>query len=210
MTRSLLTAAVAATALLLAVPLSALAQTQAQQHHDQDEGGSAAPPAPSTGTMQGRQQVSPSGGAQMPMMGSEEDEKDMMDCPMMAQMMRMHPEMKSQMMAMHPEMMAMMHKRMGADGRMMMEDGSGSGMMMRQGGMGLDSGVVTPIQHLSIDDVRDFFEHRLRQIGNDRLKLGNVTETDADGITVEIVTVEDSLVDRLAVDRHSGVIQRVQ
>ena len=79
-----------------------------------------------------------------------------------------------------------------------------------QGGMSLSSGVVTPIQHLSIDDVRDFFEHRLRQIGNDRLKLGNVTETDADGITVEIVTVEDSLVDRLAVDRHSGVIQRVQ
>jgi hypothetical protein len=154
----------------------------------------------------------------MPMMDGNAAEMGMMDCPMMAQMMRMHPGMMSQMMRMHPEMMAMMHgqKRPGGemmgrdpDSEMMMQGGR-SGMMMRPGGMGLDAGIVTVIQHLSTDDVRHYFQHRLTQIGNDRLKLGEVAETNDDLITVDIVTVDNSLVDRLEVDRHSGAFQRAQ
>jgi hypothetical protein len=83
-------------------------------------------------------------------------------------------------------------------------------MMMRQGAMSLDDGVVRPIQHLSVDDARHHFEHRLKLLGNDRLKLGEVTQADEDTIIVDIVTVDDSLVDRLEVERHSGRIQRAQ
>lgn len=143
----------------------------------------------------------------------------MMDCPMMAQMMRMHPGMMAQMMRMHPDLMAMMHGQQQPGGEMMgpgagsgtmMGQGSGSGMMTRPGGMALDLGIVRPIEHLSADDVRHYFQHRLRQIGNDRLKLGEVAEAGDELITVEIVTVDDSLVDRLEVDRHSGGIERAQ
>jgi len=192
-------AALAATALLLAAPLPALAQAQGQeQHHVQSDSGTAAPPAPEPGTMQRMPQGSMSGGGTMPMMGGGGTGMGMMDCPMMSQMMDMHPEM-----------MSMLQGRMGA-GDGMMGQGGGPGMMMRQGAMDLDAGVVTPIQHLSTDDVRHYFEHRLKAMGNDRLKLGEVMQTDDDTITVDIVTVEDSLVDRLEVDRHSGQIHRAQ
>jgi hypothetical protein len=43
--------------------------------------------------------------------------------------------------------------------------------------------------------------------GNDRLKLGKVEQVDDDTITVEIVTVDGSLVNKLAVDRHTGRTQ---
>jgi len=93
---------------------------------------------------------------------------------------------------------------------MTMGPGARSDMMMRPGGMGLGSGIVKPMQHLSTDDVRHYFQHRLTQIGNDRLKLGEVAETNDELITVDIVTVDNSLVDRLEVDRHSGAFQRAQ
>lgn len=235
MTKPLLTAAVAVAALLLAAPFPALAQMQGQQQHSaQDQGGSA-PPATSAPGMAGPRTMGPgmmqrmpqemmpgmmSGGAQMPMMGGSASGMgmDMMNCPMMAQMMRMHPEM-----------MAMMHDGMRSGDGMMMGQGMGSGMMrghggpgammgqrggagtmMREGDLSLDTGIVTSVQHLSTDDVRDFFVHRLQRIGNDRLKLGQVTQTDEDTITAEIVTLDDSLVDRLKVDRHSGKIERTQ
>jgi hypothetical protein len=45
--------------------------------------------------------------------------------------------------------------------------------------------------------------------GNERLKVGDVTRTDDDTIVAEIVTVDDSLVQRLEIDRHSGRMQRI-
>ncbi len=206
-------------ALLLTAPLPALAQGQgAEEHHPESGPGSAAPPAQGGGEMQRMPEGTMPASGSMPMMDGNAAGMGMMDCPMMAQMMRMHPGMMSQMMRMHPEMMAMMHgqKRPGGemmgrdpDSEMMMQGGR-SGMMMRPGGMGLDAGIVTVIQHLSTDDVRHYFQHRLTQIGNDRLKLGEVAETNDDLITVDIVTVDNSLVDRLEVDRHSGAFQRAQ
>ena len=79
-----------------------------------------------------------------------------------------------------------------------------------QGAMGLGFGVVRPSQHLSIDDVRHHFEHRLEWLGNSRLKVGDVTQADENTIVAAIVTVDGSLVDRLSVDRHTGVIQRAR
>ena len=68
---------------------------------------------------------------------------------------------------------------------------------------------VVPSRHLSIDDVRHFLEHRLARRGNKRLKLGEVKEQDGDSIVADIVTVDDSLVQRLKVDRHTGVMQHI-
>ena len=40
--------------------------------------------------------------------------------------------------------------------------------------------------------------------GNQRLKLGDVKEKDADTITADVVTKDNSLVQRFVVDRHTG------
>jgi hypothetical protein len=67
---------------------------------------------------------------------------------------------------------------------------------------------VTPIQHLTVDDVSHFFRHRLERRGNKRLKLGEVVQRDEDTITAQIVTVDGSLVEVFEVDRHSGKAKR--
>jgi len=45
--------------------------------------------------------------------------------------------------------------------------------------------------------------------GNPRLKLGTIEEQNDDTIVAEILTVDDSLVQRLAIDRATGKIRRV-
>ena len=69
---------------------------------------------------------------------------------------------------------------------------------------------VVPMAHLSTDDVRHFLEHRLQMRGNKRLKVGAVTAAGEDKIVADITTVDDSLVQRLEVDRHSGMISHVE
>ncbi len=69
---------------------------------------------------------------------------------------------------------------------------------------------VVPIRHISTDDVRHYLEHRLERQGYTRLKVGPVEEKDDDTITAEIQTVDDSLVQRLEVDRHSGRMNPVE
>jgi hypothetical protein len=58
--------------------------------------------------------------------------------------------------------------------------------------------------NLSTDDVKERFEGWLTWQGNPRLKLGEVKEKDADTIEADIVTKDNSLVQRFAVDRHTG------
>ena len=58
--------------------------------------------------------------------------------------------------------------------------------------------------NLSGDSVRNYFERWLAWQGNPRLKVGDVKEKDADTIMIDIVTKDDSLVQRFAVDRHSS------
>jgi hypothetical protein len=67
---------------------------------------------------------------------------------------------------------------------------------------------VRPISHLTVEDVRHHFQHRLERRGNKRLKIGAVKKIDDNSITADIVTLDDSLVRRLKVDRHSGRISR--
>ncbi len=110
------------------------------------------------------------------------------------------------------------HGKMGRGmGSGMMGQGMmGSGMMgpgMMAPGSGMDRGHgmrVVAKADLSTDDVRHFFEDRLAMHGNKRLKVGEVTEGEDDTIVADIVTLEDSLVQRFKVDRHTGRVQRTE
>ena len=97
--------------------------------------------------------------------------------------------------------------RMGQGTRMgpgMMHGGMGPGMM--QGGMGaLFGSRVTPMMNLSTEDVRGYLTAQLDRLNNKRLKVGDIKADDG-AITADIVTVDNSLVQRLKVDRHTGAI----
>ncbi len=106
---------------------------------------------------------------------------------------------------------------MGGQGPMMGGGGMGQqGHMMGQGGMsGGEGGAMGQRwmgdhlpQDLSADTVRHILGRHIAQMGNERLKVGNVTERDEDTIVAEIVTVDDSLVQRLVIDRHTGAARR--
>ena len=61
---------------------------------------------------------------------------------------------------------------------------------------------------LSVDDVKNYFQRSLAFQGNPHVRLGNVTEKDANTITADIVTTDkEGLVQRFAVNRHNGLIQ---
>jgi len=91
-------------------------------------------------------------------------------------------------------------------GHGMMRQGNGPGMM--QGNMdrgncqyGQAATLATP---LTVDAVRANFEQHLQSRGNDRLKVGAVTEQDDNTIIAEIVTVDDSLVRKIQIDKTTG------
>jgi hypothetical protein len=97
--------------------------------------------------------------------------------------------------------------KMGQGRRAMMGKGAG----MAQGGtaQGMASILgsrVTPIMNLSVDDVQGHLSQQLNRLNNKRLKIGDV-KSDTGTITADIVTVDNSLVQRLKVDRHTGVIE---
>ena len=59
-------------------------------------------------------------------------------------------------------------------------------------------------------DSQHMMEHRVAWAGNPNLKVGKITEKDADTIVAEIVTKDGSLVRKIDVDRHTGRMQAVQ
>jgi hypothetical protein len=109
--------------------------------------------------------------------------------------------------------------RGGMMGRGMMES-MGGGMncpMMGQTMQGrvADAGMstlfgsrVVPRMKLSADDVREYLTEQIDRLGNKRLKVGKV-DADTAAITAEVVTVDNSLVQRMKVDRSSGNIEYV-
>jgi hypothetical protein len=58
--------------------------------------------------------------------------------------------------------------------------------------------------NLTADQVKTLAEARLIMQGNPRLKVGDVTEKDKDTYTVDIVTVDNSLVLSRDIDKHTG------
>lgn len=62
--------------------------------------------------------------------------------------------------------------------------------------------------NLSVDQVTSHMQRWLRARGNSHLRLGAVTEKDANTITADIVTVDkDGLVQRYDINRHTGFTQ---
>jgi len=89
--------------------------------------------------------------------------------------------------------------------------GYGPGMMQGYGyGPGFNRSDAHNNQtlNLTIDDVKSRMERWLAWRGNPRLKLGEVKEKDADTITADIVTKDNSLVQRFIVDRHTGFVRQ--
>src|SRR6266446_4259962 len=108
-------------------------------------------------------------------------------------------------------------EREGGMGSGMMQGGMGSGMMgggmpgmmgsgmMRDGTGMLFGSRVVPTMNLSVDDVRDYLNSRLDRLHNKRLKLGDVKTDDAT-ISADVVTGDNSLVQRLKINRRTGEI----
>ena len=79
-------------------------------------------------------------------------------------------------------------------------------MRGRTGGMSsLFGSRVVPTMNLSVDDVRGYLTAQLDRLSNKRLKIGNIN-AEGGSITAEIVTVDNSLVQRMKVDRSTGNI----
>ncbi|APH70658.1 hypothetical protein [Aquibium oceanicum] len=125
----------------------------------------------------------------------------------------------------------------GMTGQGMPEGGAGSGMtgqmpmagmmmcpmmqMMRggQAGMGmpgmmngqsilLGTPLGTP-DEMTEDRVRALLEQQLTNLNNPRLRLGEIGTASDGSITAEIVTVDGSLVQRLAFNRYPGLVRQI-
>lgn len=64
--------------------------------------------------------------------------------------------------------------------------------------------------NLSVDAVKAQAERWVAWQGNPRLKVGDVKEKDADTIVADVVTKDNSLVQRFSVNRHTGFVQDVE
>jgi hypothetical protein len=123
--------------------------------------------------------------------GEPASQQQAADCPMMGQRM----------------MGGGMMRTMGQEERGMM--GMGPGRMKGSTAHGMASvfgSRVTPMMNLSVEDVQVYLAAQLDRLKNKRLKVGD-TKIDAETITADIVTADNSLVQRLKVDRHTGAIE---
>ncbi|MCW8914988.1 MAG: hypothetical protein OQK24_03940 [Magnetovibrio sp.] len=82
-----------------------------------------------------------------------------------------------------------------------MMSGYGFGKHFGKGNCQSNQVLETP---LTTDDVRAQLEQKLKWRGNDRLKVGDVKEIDDKTIIAEIVTVDDSLVRKIQIDKATG------
>lgn len=94
----------------------------------------------------------------------------------------------------------------GGSGPGWMHGGRGYGRGWMHGGPGR-FGPSSDLK-LSTDDVKTQLERWLSWRGNSRLKVGDIKEKDADTIVAEIVTKDNSLVQRFNVNRHTGYYER--
>ena len=93
--------------------------------------------------------------------------------------------------------------RPGGQHNQMMGMGSGNGMGSHMGsgkGYNMDRAL-----DLSAAEVKTLIEARMIMHGNDRLKVGKISQKDDQTYVVDIVTVDDSLVRQIEVDRNNGL-----
>jgi hypothetical protein len=95
--------------------------------------------------------------------------------------------------------------------------GQGNDSGWRQGrgggpgyGPGARQGFMGPAVDLKLTttDVKTRMDQWMVRRANPRLKVGDIKERDADTIVADIVTKDNSLVDRIVVNRHTGYFQR--
>lgn len=190
-------AALFAGLLLLGTVTSVAAQTDAQEddaHHPAET--QATPPVPST-PGDSAATAAPGG---MPGMGMMTPEMMQMMQQMMGQggMPGMMDQMPMAGMMMCPMM------------QMMMSGPAGMGMPGMMGDQGILFG--TPLgtpDEMTEDRVRALLEQQLIDLGNPRLKLGEIGTASDGSITAEIVTVDGSLVQKLAFNRYPGLVRQI-
>lgn len=114
----------------------------------------------------------------------------------------MGPGMMGQMPMAGGMMMCPMMQMMGAR--------SGAGMQAMMGGdamlYGMPHGTA---EAMTPERVRTFLAQRLERHGNPRLKLGEIASAADGSITAEIVTVDGSLVQKLAFNRYPGLFRQI-
>jgi hypothetical protein len=196
-------------------PLLAQDDDEHSVHHPEPQAAEGAPPAaepaPPAGMM-GQQGMMGAG-----MMQPEGSERGPMAQGMMDPGM-MHGMMENMMRGMAEGLARGLVEGMASVHGMEPEMGPSMGMAprgMRQHGMMRSRGVGPmllygpPAEGITVERARAMLEGALAWHGNPRLKLGTVEEQDEDTIVAEILTVDDSLVQRLAIDRATGEIRRV-
>lgn len=93
----------------------------------------------------------------------------------------------------------------------MMQGGeAGMGMTGMMGGQGilLGSPHGTP-EEMTEDRVRALLEKQLASLDNPRLRLGEIGTAEDGSVTAEIVTVDGSLVQKLAFNRFPGLVRQI-
>ncbi len=137
------------------------------------------------------------------------------------------PGMSGMMGMMTPEMMEMMRGMVAMRGDAaglsgmtmcpmmpeMMGMASGAGPQTEGGGMGPGALYGMPEagqEGMTPESVRAWLEQRLAWHGNPRLKIGEITATGDATITAEIVTVDGSLVQKLAFNRYPGLVRQME
>lgn len=92
--------------------------------------------------------------------------------------------------------------------RMMMNGQSDMPGMMGGQGMLLGTAHGTP-EEMTEDRVRALLEQQLTNLGNPRLRLGEIGTAPDGSITAEIVTVDGSQVQKLAFNRYPGLFRQI-
>lgn len=200
--------------LFIGTATAAFAQTGSQDHDAHHPANSQAAPTAPTGD------VPPPAGMQGGMPGM-----DMMTPEMMQMMQRMMGQggMPGMMRGMQGQGMPEGGMEQGTTGQipmaggmmmcpmmqMMMGARSGMNMHSMMGAAMLYGMPYGDVEEMTPERVRTFLEQRLEQHGNPRLKLGEIA-TDTDGsVTAEIVTVDGSLVQKLAFNRYPGLFRQI-
>ena len=218
---SRLTGLAAAVLLAATTPLLAQEDDEHSVHHPEGQAAEGAPPAAEAsppggmmgqGMMMRPEMMEPGeGGERRPMA------EGMMGSGMMGPGM-MHSMMEGMMRGTAEGLARGLVEGMAAVHGMEPEMGPSEGMGprgMRQPGMMRGRGVGPallygpPAEGITVERARTMLEGALAWHGNPRLKLGMVEEQNEDTIIAEILTVDDSLVQRLAIDRATGAIRRV-
>ena len=212
---SRLTGLAAAVLLAATTPLLAQDDDEHSVHHPEAEAAEGAPPAaeaPPPAGMMGQGMVMGPG-----MMQPEGSERGPMAEGMMGPGM-MHGMMERMMRGTAEGLARGLVEGMAAVHRMEPEIGPSGAMgpramrhsgMMHGRGMGPALLYGPPAEGITVERARAMVEGVLAWHGNPRLKLGTVEEQNDDTIVAEILTVDDSLVQRLAIDRATGTFRRI-